>query len=591
MRKGFVLTLTALVTALWATSAFALGPTVSAVPDVYIGPEGYDTQVEPSVNMFRYTDALVLWDYVTPGVDEGNGSTSDTLYWSYAVKKADFDGGTGSFLDPTLAASDPDSIHYSIVQGNDVTANVFQASVDPEAAGWVADVNGEINGLGAGLPDYGMDVAGALTFRNIRLSPPPDQNYAAPTADPDAPAGYLDVQEATIYVSDGTTTPGYATMLMVTMPSGKDVLSGGPVFELVGDYSASSAALSDSFLLKAVAGGHVNGQAQVGTAVTDASVANNGTGTITLTTPVTNNPSNRYYYVYYGLPGTDAAASMEAGYLYRLSADITVPDRATAPSVLLFLNGRSTGPGLGFAQWIAGGTDGPTASAANFAAYLWPAAAGAAPAQIASIDTNSSVGGTMTVTNVKLHKLDVSELGEGTELLSQATFSRDDADNTAGKYNTASIKYGDATQPTISFAPANGATGAEELVINGATGTTVNPAGYGQFNSSALFTASAGAMVVVEASVSSSSAADAVIPHMWLDIGKGVYVPGYIKDRADSAVDGPSTTPKTYYCVFDSRDGGDFSFSFRGLVDSVNMNGNIRLQSLTVKEYEMPDVE
>lgn len=171
MRKGFIPTLTALVTALLVTSAMALGPTISNVPDVFIGNQAASgAPAEPGTNMFRYSDALVLWDYVTPGVTTGDGSTSDTVYWAWAAKKADLSGGTGGFLDPSLAATNVDGIVYSIIQENAVTVDPIQPVEAENSAAWTAEINNYLTGLGSGLADQSLGSAGSLTFRNIRLS-------------------------------------------------------------------------------------------------------------------------------------------------------------------------------------------------------------------------------------------------------------------------------------------------------------------------------------------------------------------------------------------------------------------------------------
>jgi hypothetical protein len=389
MRKGFILTLTALVTALMVTSAVALGPTVSAVPDVWIGPqEATGATVELGTNMFRYSGALTLWDYVTPGVETGDGSSSDTLYQAWAAKDATMSGGTGSYLDPS-------SIHYSIIQENTVTGLLLQPTMNVGDSGWAAEINNALNAQGAGLADFALDQAGALTFRNIRVSPPPDENFGSPTPTAGLPSGILDLQEATLYVSDTNTTPGADQILLVTMETGRDTLSGGLAFELAKDYSSDTTDFGSYGL-----------SSQLSTTVPNINpaniVMNKTASSISVNTPQTNSPAG--YYLYGQWTAASTAFPVDPAYFYKTQADVSGSlGPAGNPSIVLGFNGRAD-TGYGINQITAG--QGPGTAAETWSGFMAPVKAGTPAVFIAVLDASDTAGGTVVFTNIKVERVD-----------------------------------------------------------------------------------------------------------------------------------------------------------------------------------------
>lgn len=557
MRKGFTLTLTALISAFMVTSALAFGPTVSTVPDVFIGPEAaVGAPAEEGTNTFRYTDALSLWDYVTVGAAEGvPGSTSDTLSWAYAVKAADLSGPTGDFLDPAGS-----SINYSIIQENGTVADAILPTETAGSVEWVDEINAA---LGETLAD-----AGALTFRNIRLSPLPEQDtYPAPVASAGLPAGYLDVQEATLYVSDGNTTPGSDEILLVTVESGADSLSGGPVWEGFQTYTDLSSAAG--FAISATLGGHVNAGVTLdpsGVSVTPSA------GSVVITTPDSQSSSVYYYAV-----ATVDTLSLTEGVLYRASA--TINGDGSSPIFLFGMNGR-TSTGFGYVELVTGAAAAPTA----YSAYLVPAMSESATLELAIYDPGTT-GGANTATGFEVVKLeDMAALGDGSSVYAETDFTAGTVDGDNWFFSSAT--YGDAQDPTISAQPAAGGSGSE-LVITGSTAGTTNRAGFAQFGAKDLFTPTDGKLVVIKGSVTSTTTTPSAIPSLWLNTGQGSLIYGYILDP--SAAAGPSATPKDYYVVLDGDSAaGAVQINFAALVDTDAKNGNLRLQSIEAVEYDPP---
>jgi hypothetical protein len=581
MRKGFIPTLTALVSALLVTSAMALGPTISNVPDVFIGNQAASgAPAEPGTNVFRYSDALVLWDYVTPGVDTGDGSTSDTLYWAWAAKKADLSGGTGGFLDPSLPADNVDGIVYSIIQENAVLVDPIQPVETENTAAWTAEINNYLTGLGAGLADQSVGSAGSLTFRNIRLSPLPEAgSYPAPTANTGVPAGYYDVQEATLYVSDSATTPNTDTALILTVEGDSpDYLSGGPVWAIDDDWRDATTGFT-AFLSR---GSSTNVTQAVVIDPPGVTFTNSGTS-FAVTVPATN-PTGTYHLALVSQNALGGAPA-DAATLYRLTSTLSSSNAVAAnnPGVIMGLNGRSTGTGWGFSQFVDGYFLGPQVGIdVDLDGYLWPVAAAAVPAQPWILDQTTG-GGTITFDNVSVQSVDPTTLVNAVPLATATTFQRTDGGVEWSYFNVA---YPGLTNPTWTSSPANSASGAE-LVHTGNTAGSASRQGFAEFGKNAVYTPTAGKLVVVEFSVSSNATA-AATPDTWLNTAAGSFTANLIWTRLDSPVTGPTATAAPYRVVFEAPSADPFSIAFRAMAEKTTTNGDIRLQDVTVTEYDMP---
>lgn len=581
MRKGFIPTLTALVTALLVTSAMALGPTISNVPDVFIGNQAASgAPAEPGTNMFRYSDALVLWDYVTPGVTTGDGSTSDTVYWAWAAKKADLSGGTGGFLDPSLAATNVDGIVYSIIQENAVTVDPIQPVEAENSAAWTAEINNYLTGLGSGLADQSLGSAGSLTFRNIRLSPLPDvSSYPAPTANVGVPAGYYDVQEATLYVSDTATTPGFDRALILTVEGDSpDYLSGGPVWTIEDDWRDATSGFT-AFLSR---GSSTNVTSPITIDPPGVTFTNTGTS-FAVTVPATN-PTGTYHLALISQNAL-GGAPVDPNTLYRLTSTLSSSNASAAsnPGVIMGLNGRSTGSGWGFSQLVDGYAAGPQVGTdVDLDGYLWPVAAAAVPAQPWILDQGTG-GGTITFDNVSVQSVDPTTLANPVSLATATTFQRTDG---GAEWSYFDVAYPGLTNPTWTASPANSASGAE-LVITGNTAGSASRQGFAEFGKNAVYTPTAGQLVVLEYSVSSNAAATAT-PDTWLNTASGAFTANLIWNRLSTPATGPAATAAPYRVVFEAPSASAFSVAFRAMAERTTTNGDIRLQDVTVTEYDMP---
>jgi len=566
MRKGFILTLTALSTAFLVTSAVALGPTVKPVPDVFIGPEG--VPAETYTNMFRYSNALLLWDYVEPGVLTGDGSTSDTLYWAWAAKDATPSGPTGTFLDPSTS-----DIHYSIIQESSVEGLAILPAGEVGDAGWVADINGILAAQGGALSDYSVANAGQLTFRNIRLSPPPDMSYGAPTAIPGLPAGYLDMQEATLYVSDGSTTPGTDTTNLVTLDAGQDYLSGGPVFEMVADHSSDTGPFNGEKL----AASNDTGQAGIDlnpSAVTLSKTASS----LSITCALTNTNPGWYIYGKYTY-----AQPVQPGFIYRVQADVSIAATGTAPSAVLAMNARAgsgsnAAAGYGFSQILAGQLG---ATPVTKSGYLVPAQAGNPAVEVFLLDVSDAQGGTLTATNVQVQRVDLQQVLDSASAVLTVT------DFTIGTGNwtsfTAPFGTSPVTLPTFNLTSTSG----PDLSITATTSASdVFNIGLASFEGPTA-TVTAGKLIVARYGVRTSSADTAKLPTLYLVVQDPTSQGGFALDRDTATGSGPSSTPKDYYVVYETT-GTTAKATFSCLAASLGINGNLTLGDLTVYSADIP---
>jgi len=554
MRKGFILTLTALATTFLVTSAVALGPIVSGVPDVYIGPEAaVGAPVEPGTNTFRYSGALTLWDYVTPGVATGDGSGSDTLYQAWAVKDATLSGPTGSYL---AAGS---GVHYSIIQENLVEGLFVAPTVEVGGAGWAAEINNALNAQGAALSDYSLGVAGALTFRNVRLSPLPEQaNYPAPTAVAGLPAGILDAQEATLYVSDTNTTPGADKVLLVTVETGADALSGGLKWNMVQDYSADTSAFG---VYKFKSDG-----TNFDFTAADVVMTNTNTA-LRIQTTVANAPSDVWFS--YGEFGA-LQATVDPANLYRMKASLTGPGGALNPSILLTFNARGNA-GYGFVQTNSGAAGGPTATASTWSAFLAPLEAGTPQAQFIVYDSASTAGGVIEASAIQVQNIALADVLASAEVVQETqtsfTVSATGA-ATATEWGYYDTPFSTNGSPTFTRTPANGATGPITMSAVTATANT----GMASFQGpSASIPTTPGKLVFIRARLSTTSSTSATLPTVWLNteaptIQGGAFIQ---RDTLNPTVTGPTSTAKDYYLVFEAKD-SVCAFNFRILADRLD---------------------
>jgi hypothetical protein len=583
MRKGFILTLTALATTFLVTSAVALGPVVVGVPDVYIGPKAAvgAPVAEPGTNTFRYSSALTLWGYVTPGVATGDGSDSDTLYQAWAVKDATLSGPTGSYL----AAGT--GVHYSIIQGNAVDALLLTPTVEVDGPGWAAEINNAFNAQGPALSDYSLSVAGALTFRNVRLSPLPEQaNYPSPTkSDAGLPDGVWDAQEATLYVSDTSTTPGADKVLLVTVadtfgvpPTGVDFLSGGLVWNMVQDYTASTAGF--------VAYKFKTDGTTLDSTASDLVMTNSGTS-LSILTPLTSTPSTSYWY--YGQYDT-LQATVDPLNLYRMKATVTAGVYTANPSMLLVFNARGNA-GYGFVQTNSGtaGTDrGPGTAPSTLSAFLAPLEAGTPQAQFIVFDSSATQGGTPFVASaVKVENIALADVLASAEVV-QATKTSFTVSSTgaatATQWGYYEAPFSTNGLPTFTRTPANGASG--PLVMSAATVT--NNIGMASFQGpTASIPTTIGKLVIIRARLSTTSSTSAKLPTIWLNTEAPTIQGGLFIERDNAGTSGPTSAQKDYYLVFEAKD-SVCAFNLRVLADKASISGNVTLHELEVLEADMP---
>jgi hypothetical protein len=593
MRKGFTLTLTTLAVALLATSVYAYGPTVGAVPDVWITEKTDTGTADGPQYLFRYSDAILLNDFVTPGVATGDGSASDTLYWGWALRQSNGTAGYGAFLSGT-------DVHYNAIGDDDADVlpgtPTFTPSGDSFSAGWEAEVNGW-----AGKPT--LADSGSLTFRNIRLNPTLAEN-ASPTSDStnaQLPAGYLDAQEATVFVTDNATSPAFDTFQLITLLStatvDRDTLSGGgPSFEVVEDYRSSTP--SSAWTLLGVGVSVHNGTGGPG----PTSYVNNGTGTLTATFPLVNNKGTDTTDPYF--PASiffKAGVNVTSDKVYRLTARVASNNTVATknPSVAVSLNGRTS---VGQAQneasskpALADLTVSPVSGTPIYLkAFLWPAANGSLMSWYVIWDNTDAIEGTITMDQMLLESFDPTLLA---------------GENVLAEYGTGATAFSGFITGELVFYNPSGTTDMNVTVTAAAntisftgqagTSTATDGAGYA-LHPTALFTTSASSgkkLVAVKVSTKTTSSDTAKVPDFVYAVNSvpGNYRSTFFIDRlfSGATVQNPdadvSATARDYICMFESDPSTAYDISMFAVVGFDDAtNGNITVEKITAVEYDLP---
>lgn len=638
MRKGFTLSLTVLALLLTA-SAFAFGPKISAVPDVYITEktESSSQTDQPSL-IFRYSDALVLADYVTPST----GNTYDTVNWAYAIRWANYNGGfdvgTGSLTISWLTAP---YVHYQI---GDLTYSVPElAKSDPDwgvSQAWADDIN-QADGTPGNIVGESVADAGSLTFRNIRLNPLPGDT-GIPSASPDTqnpqlPAGVLDLQEATLFIYDGVSAPATDEILLVTLMSNSsvpaDTLSGGgPIYELVEAVTNTSqiynGTVSGWF---SVGAGYAPNQIDLSlTTGIPTGIGNRNNGEFWAQFAATNSPAYPFAAAVFNTitvpPGADSLRlDIDGDYVYRMQAQFasTNASRTNNPGMRVDIESRGgVGEAFGeFSQYntVTTPTDAPkyqhgpvAGSPAVLKAFLWPRGDGTAEHLIAVWDIATNVQGSITVNNIVVERFEQSKLGTGTVLYDAGTGAASGfAVNPAfavGTYGFAAapLKQDTLPWPTInaSTSPALTAAGTRnDLNITGTASAVRNNGGVGTWVGSNQFTSSADPkLVIVKAEVRTTSAETAKIPPFYLSVqeGDGNTRHGYMLDRKIKAgVKQNEATDLTnaatpVYLVFESLPSEAYGIEFYSVLipdqddNDTPYAGNLTIDRITVTEYDLP---
>jgi hypothetical protein len=463
------------------------------------------------------------------------------------------------------------------------------------SAAWTAEINNALTGTGS-LSDYSVAAAGTLTFRNIRLSPEPDANYPAPTANAGVPAGYYDVQEATLYVSDSATTPDLDQFLILTL-DGQDFLSGGPAWTPEADYSGDTSAwtsLEGTFDTQGTTG-------DIGD-ITGITMSNAG-GQLVIQTNATQPNANRYLLGIWQLSNYPVTE----GGLYRLSGDVESSNTdATQNAALRWgLNGRSSA-GFGHLELVREYAGGPTQGAPQeLNGYLVPSMTASDIALYMTVYDDGAQGGTWTASNIVVESLaSVDELVGGVQ---KAAFNDFTVGTTISKtptewavYDFNSDNQGESlayvstlsNAPNITQSPAVGATGAQ-LTYSVATVPT-GTAGFSTFETGTAFSigaAEAGKLIVYEGVIATTSSDTAQLPDFSLDIvgASGRYQGRNFQNRTsgNETASGPTATPKSYYSIVDARE-GDYELTFRCYAEDVGDNGTLALSQVTVTVYDAP---
>jgi hypothetical protein len=583
MRKGLTLTLTTLAVAFLVTSVFAKGPTIQGVPDVYITQFTALGTTDTCTNVFRYSDALVLMNYVTVG----DVTASNSLYWAYALKDVDpanpfAEAPTGN---PYLTGTD---VHYMIgTQSAIAPASLSEASA---------------------LATQSVADAASLTFRNIRLSPlsyacdgvPPFAKHPTTLSDP-----FVEVQEATLFVTDKATSPSTDKVSVVTLfpATGQDYLSGGgPSWTDEKTYTTTS---DWSFIALRNVLANSLAAPQVDVVVSPATITQinrTNPGTAVSLGSIQANESGYWYYGQF----TSPAQPFAAGRLYRMQFNLT--STATAANQLgdirLKMNGLTGGPGLAMTELVQAPSQYPTSGGKTYNVYLWPAATGTGTPEVGLLDTGTVGGQTITVAaNMVISYIDNTTLIGAVEKKNLTDFNVLDADPnivnptpTGDQFVYYDLAYGGCTKPTFSQVPSAPNSSAPELV-NAAVVSNTTTKGFSNWETGVGFVSTdAGKLVVAKATVTSNTPVATRIPDLWLAFNGGYGGPmqgvnnNYELRRManDPLGNGPTASDKDYYVVFDSPVATTYQFMFRSMAEDNGTNGDIRLKALVVTQYDLP---
>jgi hypothetical protein len=445
-----------------------------------------------------------------------------------------------------------------------------------------------------------------MTIRNIRQNGSVDSLNASPTSDSanlQLPVGYLDAQEAVVFVTDDATTPGFDTFQLITLLANTtvpaDTLSGGgPSYEIVEDYRASTP--SSAWTLLGVGVSVHNGTGGPG----PTSNVNNGTGTVTAVFPLTNNTGSDTTDPYF--PASifmKAGISVTSDKVYRVTARVQSSNtvKNANPSVGLSLNGRTTvGYGQTEASWKPNNADvtlTPLSGAPIYLkAFLWPTANGDVSVFHTIWDSSSVSGGTITLDQMLLESFDptlmagetvLADFGTGATAFSGFTTGKFAFYDPSGANTTAMVATATASANTLSFTAQAGSSTATDGVAYMLHGTT-------------LFTTSAGAgkkLVVVKVMAKTTSADTAKIPDFIVAVNSvpGNYRSTFILDRqfSGSTVSNPNgdlaQTARAIYVIFESDPSSAYDISFMaGSYFDDATNGNVTVERVTAYDYDMP---
>lgn len=597
MRKGLTLSLAATASLLTASAAYAFGPTVAGVPDVYITKNSTVLSgggAETLSNNYRFEDAFVIDDYITPGVTSGNGSSSDTLYWGYGVRAT---VGSGSYYASGAAAN---QILYKIGSPAGSAIAPIQIAASPNTLAWKNEINVTNGASLKKVSDFGR-----LSFYNVALSPLPSVTAGS---DPLVTSPTLGAQrEATLYVTDLSTTPGADNILIVTngISTDVDTLSGGgAVFTNEATYT-STTSWGSAFIL----GTDWNGAGQGivgGNAATKASGTNSGTS-LQFTTQLdgTGIPSGAGLYVQFSTAGVPVTTSK----VYRLKASVTSSNTVGSvadPTIIAQLSGGVAGTGYytsagGAFQALTGSTP------KVVSAYLWPLADGTASPNIIVFDSFATTGGTITASSLSVQSFNPALL-TGTAALYDAgtgaasTFAVASSTTagswtipTTGAFTILNFASGSAVA-NFSVAPSSAGNSAT-LAINTASSSSTSIQGIASWSGSNLYTPSAGKLVVVNAVVKTANLSNKY-PKPWLIVdgsapnfgGAGLLA----QSNNDTVFGGGNLTTSgiNLRVVYDSFGASANTVTFRGFASvsgtAAALTGDITLVRLTATEYTAP---
>lgn len=202
MRKGFSVTLAMVAFALLAIKASALAPTISDLPDIYIG----DAENSSANNVFVYPNAFDLDTY---GRDDLTSASA--LIWTFAQS-----GTTAPYVINTALASDP-AVDNLVSPVSTKRLDNLRDPLDPD-------------------PTTATLGARTITFRDVLRSPltgngGPTGPYANDLngggATTSGTATVLDSRVITMYCSDGSTVSldNGKSFVVYTLDNGYDILS------------------------------------------------------------------------------------------------------------------------------------------------------------------------------------------------------------------------------------------------------------------------------------------------------------------------------------------------------------------------------
>jgi hypothetical protein len=416
------------------------------------------------------------------------------------------------------------------------------------------------------------------------------------------PANTLDVQEATVFLTDKITTPGTDSFLMVTTNGATDadhISVAGPTYTNEKTYSSLTAF---GTLIEGWVDWNGIGLGEYNAATVPLSGSNSGSA-LTIVCPVSQSTQADRATPLFGAYLDGAGIAMTDGKVYRMKAQLSSSnsDPKLNPTIQMGLNGRATGPGFGYIEYpryVNGTGVGPTNVAASYSAFLWANGTGSAMPWFQVNDDAVDRGGTITMgLPVSIDSFDPNMLSGGTVLFDKGT----GAPVGFGSEYTAFIgplrlQLSKDGSTITEGPPAQGTAGtwtttltSTRLTVGLSSPLAASAAGLVALYNGNMYTASADKLVVVKVTAKTSAATSANLPSLYIftpQNGANFQAVQWKDRRGTTSVGGPTATASGFYAMFETgAASAQYGLALYFVADTTGQSGDIQVERITVTEY------